>query len=599
VALGAQSAAKGRGVIAALALLAVLALAAAVWGWSRRPPVPELPVQRFEFTTSAELPFAFPILSSVAALAISPSGDRVVYSARKGASWILAVRNLDQLNPRPLPGTEGGFYPEFSPDGRWIAFDAGGAIRKIAVDGSGLTTIAPSGPGGIGGLTWLSNDEIAFGYRAVSGTPGLWRVSASGGVPRTLSSPDTSAGERIQLAPRAVDGGRLVLYTSSRGTGLLLNLGVFDTRTGKATALPGLNAARALGLVNGRVVYVRGDGALMMVPLDTRRLTAGTPVQVGDSVAVRAWDAAAALSATGTLVYQKGGVASQLVRTDLAGNATVLVDSVRPYLHPRYSPDGTRIAFGVTGPVGIDIWIIDLGSGALERLTSDGGNDRPEWSADGRRVGYSSSRDTVQAFWWQPADGSAPGSRLQTDSFPIREGVLTRDGKALLYRTDHTINSRDIWLRPLTGDSSPVGLLVSINDEKEPRPSPDSRWLAYVSNESGREEVYVRSLTPGGGRVPVSAGGGGEPLWAPRGLTLYYRAGDQVVEAALAVTPSLRVVRRRVLFSGPYASDIFHPNWDVAPDGKSFLMVKPVDQSRGLVIVVNWAAELRRRTGNP
>jgi serine/threonine-protein kinase len=447
-------------------------------------------------------------------------------------------------------------------------------------------------------MTWLSNDEIAFAYRAVSGTPGLYRVSSGGNV-RSFSILDSAAGERTQVAPRAVDGGRLVFYSSSRGTGLNMNLGVVDSRTGKSTTLPQVSVARILGFAGSRLTYVRADGALMTVPFDTRRLTFGTPVQVGDSVAVRSWDAAAALSASGTLVYQQGGIASQLVRREPAGREIVLVDSLRPYQHPRYSPDGTRVAFGVAGSNGLDIWTIDLGSRALERLTRDGGNDRPEWSADGRRVGYSSSRDTLQAFWWQPFDGSGPASKLQKDQFPIREGVFTRDGKALLFRTDHTMNSRDIWLRPLAGDTTPVPLLVSLNDEKEPRPSPDSRWLAYVSNESGREEVYVRSLAPGGGRVPISAGGGGEPLWAPHGLTLYYRAGDQVVEATLAAAPDLRVVGRRVLFSGPYATDIFHPNWDVAPDGKSFLMVKPVDQSRGFVMVVNWAAELRRRTGSP
>ena len=599
VAPGAGSAlARARRTNVVFAGLALVALALAVWGWSRRPSTAvEAPVQRFEFTAGADLAFAFPILSSVAALAISPSGDQVVYSARKGAGWILVVRSLDQLTPRALPGTEGGLYPEFSPDGRWIAFESGGRIRKIAVDGSGLTTITTIGSSGSAGLTWVSNAEIVFAYRAVSGTPGLWRVSAAGGEPQKASSLDTTANERVQLAPRAVPGGNLVLYTASRGTGLLLTLGVTDLRSGQVTTFPGLNAARALGIVDGNLVYVRGDGGLMVAPFDTRRLTLGTPMQVGDSVAVRNWDAAAALSASGALVYQQGGVASQLVRTDRSGNASILVDSVRPYQHPRYSPDGSRIAFGVAGAGGLEIWIIDLGSRALERLTSDGGNDRPEWTADGRRVGYSSSRDVPQGFWWQPVDGSAPASKLVAVADPVREGVFTRDGKAVLYRTDHTNHSRDIWLRSLTGDSTPVPLLVSINDEKEPRPSPDSRWLAYVSNESGREEVYVRSMTPGGGRVPVSAEGGGEPLWAPQGLTLYYRFGNEVIEATLATTPSLRVTGRRVLFSGPYASDIFHPNYDVAPDGKSFLMVRPVDQSRGLVMVVNWAGELRRRIG--
>ena len=588
---------RARRTIAILGLVTIAALTAAVWGWVRDTAVSEGAVHRLEFTTVGDLPFAFPMLSSVTALAISPDGERVVFSARKGGGWVLAVRNLDQLTAHVLPGSEGGTYPEFSPDGRWIAFEGGGALKKIAVDGSALTTITQLGPSGGSGLTWLSNDEIVYALRAISATPGLLKVSASGGTPTLFSQSDTSSNERFQLAPRAVDGGRLVLYTSTRGTSLVLTIGVVDTRDGTSKVFPGLSGARAIGMVDDLLVYVRGDGALMAVPFDTRRLTVGTPIQVGDSVAVRNWDAGAALSLTGTLVYQQGGAASQLLRVTPSGAATVLVDSVRPYQNPRYSPDGRRIAFGVAGAGGIDIWTVDLGSGALERMTSDGGNDRPEWSTDGRRVAYSSARDRPQGIWWQPADGSAAASKLQAAADPIREGAFTPDGKALLFRTDHPTNSRDIWLRQFSGDSTPVALLTGPHDDKEPRASPDSRWLAYVSNESGREEVYVKALAPGGGRVPVSAGGGGEPLWAPVGLRIFYRVGDQVVEATIATTPTLQVTGRRVLFSGPYASDVFHPNYDVAPDGKSFLMVRPVDQSRGLVMVVNWARELRRRIG--
>jgi eukaryotic-like serine/threonine-protein kinase len=589
--------ARARRISIILAGIALAALATAVWAWTHNPPAAEVGVHRLEFTAFGELPFSFPILSSVAALAISPDGDRVVYSARRPNGWALAVRNLDQLSARVLPGTDGGLYPEFSPDGRWIAFGSDGFLKKIAVDGSALTTITSIGPSGVSGITWISNEEIVYALRALSEAPGLLRVSASGGAPAVFSRSDSTTNERFQLSPRAVDGGRVVLYTSTRGSSLLLTIGAVNARTGHSTVLEGLSGARALGMVDGMLVYVRADGALMAAPFDTRRLTAGAPIQVGDSVAVRNWDAAAALSATGSLVYQQGGAASRLVRVDQTGVATVLVDSVRPYQHPRYSPDGNRIAFGVSGGVGLDIWTIDLGSGALERLTNGGGNDRPEWSTDGTRVAYSSAREQPQALWWQPADGSAAATKLQGHRDPIREGAFTPDGKALLFRTDHATNSRDIWLRSLSGDSTPVALLTSSNDEKEPRASPDSRWLAYVSNESGREEVYVKALAPGGGRVPVSAGPGGEPLWAPQGLRLFYRAGDQVVEATIATSPSLRVTGRRVLFSGPYASDVFHPNYDVAPDGKSFLMVRPVDQSRGLVMVVNWARELRRRIG--
>jgi serine/threonine-protein kinase len=577
--------------------IAVAALAAAVWGWTRPTPAADAPVTRLEFTTSGDLPFAFPLLSSVAALAISPDGDRVVYSARKATGWVLAVRNMDQLSARVLPGTEGGVYPEFSPDGRWIAFESSGSLKKIAADGSALTTITSIGSTGSSGLTWISNEEIVYALRALTSSRGLFRVSASGGTPTGFSHSDSTTNERFQLSPRAVDGGKVVLYTSTRGSSLLFTIGAVNARTGESTVLTGLSGARALGMVGDMLVYVRADGALMAAPFDTRRLSVGAPIQVGDSVAVRNWDAAAALSANGSLVYQQGGAASRLIRVDQSGAATVLVDSVRSYLHPRYSPDGSRIAFGVAGGSGLDIWTIDLASGALERLTNGEGNDRPEWSADGARVAYSSAREQPQGLWWQPADGSAPATKLQAHRDPIREGVFTPDGKALLFRTDHAINSRDIWLRQLSGDSTPVVILNSANDEKQPRPSPDSRWLAYVSNESGREEVYVKALAPGGGRVRVSVGGGGEPLWTPSGMRLVYRTGDQVVEATIATAPSLRVTGRRVLFSGPYGTDVFHPNYDVAPDGRSFLMVQPVDQSRGLMMVVNWVRELKARMG--
>jgi serine/threonine-protein kinase len=151
---------------------------------------------------------------------------------------------------------------------------------------------------------------------------------------------------------------------------------------------------------------------------------------------------------------------------------------------------------------------------------------------------------------------------------------------------------------PLEGERTPVPLLTSIFDEKQPRVSPDMKWLAYVSNESGRYEVYVRSLAPNGGRVPVSAEGGGEPLWGPDSHHLYYRVADKVIEATITTAPSLGVATRKTLFGGPFATDIFHPDYDIAPDGKSFVMVKPAQDRRRLVLVTNWARELQRRIGN-
>ena len=536
-------------------------------------------------------------------LAISPDGRRAVFAAgQTGASWMLYLRSVDQLSSRALPGTEGGLNPEFSPDGRWIAFRAAdGKLKKVGVDGSALTTLcAIDNSGNLGaGLTWISDREIVFARGTYTEGRGLWRVSSEGGEPVQFSQMDSASGERLQLAPRAADHGRLVFYSSTVASNADLTIAVALTESGKVTVFPGLRGARALGLVDGFLLYVRNDGALMATPFDAGSLRAGPPLQVADSIAVpsAAWNVPAALSANGSLLYQKGGIASQLVRVDQHGATRVLLDSVQVYLHPRLSPDGRRIAVEVQGAAGADIWISNLGEHTTERLTREGYNNRPEWTPDGSRVLYTSSRPPGNALWWQPADGSANATMVLQDSNPIREGVVTPDGRAIVYRVDSRDYNRDIYLFPLTGDRKPVPLLANINDDKEPRVSPDSKWLAYVSNESGREEVYLRALSGVGGRVPVSTGGGGEPLWSHDGKRLYYRIGDKVVAATISGSQTPTVSARETLFEGPFATDLYHPNYDVAPDG-SFIMIRPVEENRHVVMVLNWIQELRQRTGD-
>jgi Periplasmic component of the Tol biopolymer transport system len=213
---------------------------------------------------------------------------------------------------------------------------------------------------------------------------------------------------------------------------------------------------------------------------------------------------------------------------------------------------------------------------------------------------YTSTRPPGNALWWQPADGSAAATLVYNTADPIREGVFTPDGKSILFRVDTPDRNRDIYLLPLTGERKPVPILVNVNDDKEPRPSPDGKWLAYVSNESGREEIYVRPLSAAGGRVPVSAGGGGEPLWSRDGSRIFYRAGTRMMVATVATSPVLAVTARDSVFEGPFATDVYHPNYDVAADGRTFVMVRPVEEGRHVVMVLNWLQELRRRTGgNP
>jgi serine/threonine-protein kinase len=585
-------AARGAVLYGALALTTLLA----VWGWARRRPDASPAVLRVVLEPPAGSELAFPVPGSATYLTVSPDGRYVIYAASHGGSgWALELRRLDELETRTLPGTERATTPEFSPDGRWIAFGAAdGTLRKIALDGTNLTTLCRLDAGGINGLTWTSDRELVFS-RVNLAARGLYRVAADGGEPARLGRMDSASGERLQLGPRAADGGRLVFYASTQASNLDLRIAVM--KDGEPKVFSGLPGVRPLGLLDGRLVYVRQDGALMAAPFDVRTLEAGPPLQVMDSIAARAWMTPAALSPNGTLLYQRGGLASWLVLVDERGQPRPLLDSARAYLHPRLSPDGKRLAVEVQSGTTNEIWIANLTAGTFERLTRGGFNDRPEWAPDGGRLLYSSSRAVANPLWWQPADGSGAPELVYQAPDAIREGVFTPDGRSIVFRTDTRDSARDLYRLPLDGERKPVPILVNGNDDKHPRVSPDGELLAYTSNESDREEVYVRPLGGSAARVRVSLGGGAEPLWSRDGRRLFYRAGFALMAATVSRTPALGVVARDTLFEGHYASDPWHANYDVTPDGRHFVMLQPVEENRDLILVVNWIEELRRRTG--
>jgi serine/threonine-protein kinase len=594
---------KGRraAVYGGLALAAGLLLAGLVTVAARArtdPARAAAPVVRFALQPGPGVEVAYPLGNIATYVALSPDGRQVVYAARhQGPGWVLDIRRLDQLDARTLPGTERGTHPRFSPDGRWIAFGAAdGSLRKVAADGSGHRTLAPLDPGGVMGITWTTDREIVFARNNLAAR-GLWRVSADGGDPARFTRFDSATGERLQLSPRAADDGRLVFYSSTQASNLDLKIAVVPMATGVPKVFSSLTGGRALGLADGHLLYVRNDGALMAAPFDTRTLESGTPVQVLDSIAARSWLTSAELSASGSLLYQRGGLTSKVVRVDHRGVATVLIDSARVYSHPRLSPDGRRLAVEVASGSGNEIWIVDLADGAFERLTREGFNDRPEWTPDGSRVLYSSNRSRANPLYWQPADGSGPAELVYQGPDAIREGVFTPDGRTIVFRTDTPDSNRDILRLPLVGERVPVPILTGIDDDKHPRVSPDGKLLAYTSNETGREEVYLRALAARSGRVRVSTGGGGEPLWSPDGRRIYYRAGSAVMAATVAASAELAITARDTLFTGEFTTDLWHPNYDVAPDGRSFVMLRPVQEQRQLVMVVNWIEELRRRTG--
>jgi len=571
--------------------LAVVAATAAVWGWRRPVAQSGESIAQFELTAPPGL--AHDLSQDFYQLAISPDGRLLTFAVKTATGSALAVRPLNQLEARVLPAAVGLVLdPAFSPDGKWIAFDDGkGSLKKVMVDGTSLTTICALVDGS--GVSWLSDREVIFTAAGVTS-----RVAADGGAPVRAARPDRAHNDVSQSGPVAVGDGRHVMVSSTINNSAFGRVALIDLQDSTTTVFPSLSAARVLGVLEGAVVYVQPDGALMAAPINLSSRTVGTPVQLADSILVVRSNVAAALTAAGTLLSVRGGATRELVRVNQAGVASRLLDAERSYAHPRLSPDGSRLAYELADQQGTDIWVADLASQTVERVTRDGKSDRPEWSPDGRRLLFSSGRVLPHSLWEQPADGSGTAVKLLDGTgVGIREGVYTPDGRSIVYRVDAQAANRDILRLPLDGNRTPVPLIVGPTDDKLPRVSPDGFWLAYVSNETGREEVYVRSLAPGSGRVAVSSSGGGEPLWSRDGQRLLYREGSKLMAADIGITPRLSVGARRVLFDGPFETDAFHPNYDLFPDGSGFVMVRTNDESRRLVVELNWVATLRRRLG--
>jgi serine/threonine-protein kinase len=575
------------------ALLA--ATAVALWGWLGRKEPSAPPPVRFLLTIPNDERFE---LSLARPFAISSDGQRIIYAALKDGGRTLVSRALDELESHPIAGTEGAATPAISPDGRWVAFRVAGTVRKVPIGGGPSTVLTNLTFADRRGLAWLSNDELVVPAPTNGGATSLWRLSAAGGPLRPFAKIDSSANEASQAMPVPIPDLGLVLY-SSFPSGLSVTNGriaVARIADGRTTILD-VAGSNAIGIAFGHLLYAREDGAIMAVPFDPKAIrVTGDPIPLLQGVR-RAGDRTA-LSASGTLVYMSGGGIGQIVRVDERGIATPLITDKGSYAHPRFSPDGRRLAVDVVSAGGVDIWTYDVASGTSTRLTSARDNDRPEWTPDGKRVLYLSSQDAATySVWWQPADGSTAAEELYRGTRTVREAMLLNDGRTLVVRLDTPDNQRDINVVSLTKPAQSVPLVTTAADELMPRVSPDGKWLAYQSNESGQYEIYVRPFPGGGSRTTVSNAGGTEPIWSRDGCRLFYRNGSQLVAAGCATSPSFAVTSRQILFSGNFDLHAFHPNYDVAPDGRHFAMISSGNAEPQVVVVANWLEELRQRLG--
>jgi len=574
--------------------LAAAALAVLVATSHRRPSPSPVPPIRFVLTGTDS---THPVDNYPWPAAISPDGGMVVYAvARAGGGTMLYLLRTDQLEARPIPGTADAYQPYFSPDGQWLTFEAAGKERKVRLDGSAPVTIADAN--GANGANWVGGDEIVFGSQGPF--HGLSHVSAAGGATAALTRPDTTQGERDHLWPIGLPDGRTIVFTIWSGTLATARLAITSLADGRVVPL-GISGVRPLAVIDGLLVYVQADGAVMAVALDVRgKRISGRPFPVHDPV----WVAPANngnsgifVSRGGALVTARGDERGRLSWIAHDGRATPLLPQVRGLQHPRLSPDERRIAVIARDGSSSDAWIYDRTLSTFSRLTSNGTVTSIEWSADGSRVLYTAAGAAARGAVWSQSvlGGSAPEQLFETaDLTP--SAALSADGASLLLNTLHG-NSWDVLRVSL--DSAPVArdYLTSRADETSPRFSADGKWVALVSNESGRSEVYVRSFPDPASRIQISVDGGREPSWSRDGTRLYYRAGGSLLAARVAFAPAFTLLGRDTLLPGaPFPrSTFFGPNYDVSRDRQRVLGILADADGFQLVVSPNWITELRRR----
>jgi Tol biopolymer transport system component len=583
-----------RAIFAGLSCLLLGAVITGLAFWNLRPASAPRRVVRFTIT----LPSGDRLSGGVndEMIALSPDGSHLAYIAIRGGKQQIYARAMDSLEVKPVPGTEGATILFFSPDGQWLVFFTGGKLEKVSMNGG--APIALGDALNPRGASWSSDGKIVFAAGGFG--VDLQQISDGGGMSQPLTS---AAKGQVQRWPELLPGGKALLFVTavsrnwdnaqivvqSVGTGERRNLIQAGTQPRYAPS--------------GHLIYAQG-GNLMAVPFDSQRSeTTGPEVPTVEGVLHSSTSGAAqySISATGTLAYVAGDAQetqSRLVWVNRNGTEQPLSAPAHNYRAPRLAPDGRRFAVSIEEE-GQEVWIYDLSREALTRFTSDrSGSNTPAWTRDGKRIAFSSTREGPANVFLQNADGSGGLERLSTSENTQVPFDWSPDGKILVFMQVAPATGYDLWFLRM-GDRKTQPFLRTRSNEAAPKFSPDGRWLAYISDESGHYEVYVQPYPGPGGKWQISTEGGTEPVWNPNGRELFYRTGDKMMAVDISMQSSFSAGKPRVLFSGPYIpTPLVSPNYDVSADGQRFLMIKPVEQQQAptqINIVLNWFEELRRK----
>ena len=575
---------RTRVLVVGLTVISTAAISLAAWSFLHPPDETSSRVSRFVI----DLPAGDNLTAGFGAtLALSPDGGTLVYVASRADHDQLFLRPLVELAPTPIAGTDGARNPFFSPNGEWVGFLANTQLKKVAVRGGSPMTLG-DWPEVTLGATWTEGGTIVLG----SGFRGLVGVPEDGGVQEAVTSLAAELGQRGHVEPSVLPGERGLLFSVQRDAGAQVAVLSFDSGESK-TLTDGLSPRY---IDTGHIIFARAN-SLWAAPFDLDQLELrGTVVPVLDGLQVRGSAAQYVISDSGTLFYlPPASQAATLVWVDRAGRPTAILDEPGAYRRPRLSPNGKSVVLERVSGSGVGVWVHDLDRGTRIRLTPEGLNLDPVWSANGERIVFQFGGNLHE----MAADGSGEPELLLDRENIQAPHSWSPDGRLLAFYDIHPETSRDIWVLPMDEDREPVPMAVSSSNERSPAFSPDGRWLAYVSDEAGRDEIWVRSLEREEGRRVISTDGGTEPVWSPAGDELFYRNGDRMMVTSVELGETFEATSPQLLFEGDYVNEpppSGSQTYDVSRDGQRFLMTQPVEQpnSERIIVVQNWFEELKR-----
>jgi eukaryotic-like serine/threonine-protein kinase len=565
--------------------------------WRGATPTPR--VERFALALAATPPSTEP---SGRNIAISPDGTQVVYTTGSSPGFQLVVRPIDRVEGTVITGTDRGRDPFFSVDGRQIGYATLDELRRVSVEGGSSFKICRLSVV-FSGASWGPDDSIVF---AQAGGLGLFRVPAAGGEPELIAAPDASKGERNYLRPTVLPDGRSVLYTValSGGQSRIVARRLAGGGDPSTVVESGFGAEY---LTSGHLLYAQ-DQRLMAVPFDPSTLrTTGSPVPVQEDVSTKVLAGVANVAAAGdgTVVYISGGLSRgprHIVWVDRGGTQTRALEQALEFpRYPRLSPDGSRLAITAGPAVEGNVWVHYLGGTSRPpvRLTFENHNLFPIWFPDGKRILYL-TRGRTNYLNAVAADGSSVEPETLATNGEPQVPLTWVPGTDLVLVAQVTAERRqDLELFHMTGRTWRHWLQTRF-DELEARVSPDGKWVAYTSDQTGQPEVWLRSFLDAGGPLRISPDGGRDAVWSPDGRELFYRNGSRMMAVKLApvapvasAAPTIRLESPQQLFEGGFEPGSQRA-FDVAPDGR-FLMIAAGtrDSSASIVLVRNWGHQIK------